>query len=220
MGFLKDQVQVIKAKDPAVKSGIEVVLYPSFWALLFHRPAHVLYKKKRFFAARFISQVSRFLTGIEIHPGAKIGKRFFIDHGHGVVIGETAEIGDNVLIYQGVTLGGTGKNTGKRHPTIGNNVLVGAGAKILGPFKVGDNSRIGAGTVVLEEVPPNSTVVGVPGKSVKKKKNERRLSSENLEHNKLPNPIEAEMRKLRSKIDKIERKMEKFDLKGGYDESL
>lgn len=153
----------IQAKDPAVRGFFEVlILYPGFHILIFHRIAHFLYKRKLLFLARLISQVGRFFTGIEIHPGAKIGKRLFIDHGMGIVIGETAEIGDNCTIYHQVTLGGTGKDKLKRHPTIGNNVLIGAGTKILGPIVIGDNVKIGAGSVVLKSVEENSTVVGVP----------------------------------------------------------
>lgn len=159
---LKGTINNIKEKDPAAKNAIEVLLlYPGLHAVFFHRIAHWFYNKKCFFIARFISHISRFLTGIEIHPGAKIGKNLFIDHGLGVVIGETTKIGDNVMIYQGATLGGTGKDKGKRHPTIGNNVLISTGAKVLGPFEVGDNAKIGANAVVLAQVPENTTVVGV-----------------------------------------------------------
>ena len=164
---LRNDIRAVMERDPAVKSVFEVLLcYPGLHALIMHRIAHGFYRRRWFVVARLTSHLSRFLTGIEIHPGAKIGEGLFIDHGLGVVIGETAEIGDNVTIYQGVTLGGTGKEKGKRHPTIGNNVVVSAGAKVLGSFTVGDNSRIGAGSVVLKEVPPDSTVVGVPGKVV------------------------------------------------------
>ena len=160
----------IKQKDPATKNIFEVVLlYPGFHILIFHRVAHFLYKIKLKLFARLISQIGRFFTGIEIHPGAQIGKRLFIDHGMGIVIGETAEVGDNCTIYHGSTLGGTGKDKNKRHPTIGNNVLVGAGAKILGPILIGDNVKIGAGAVVLNNIKANTTVVGIPGKIVKEK---------------------------------------------------
>lgn len=160
----------IKQKDPATKNIFEVVLlYPGFHILIFHRVAHFLYKIKLKLFARIISQIGRFFTGIEIHPGAQIGKRLFIDHGMGIVIGETAEVGDNCTIYHGSTLGGTGKDKNKRHPTIGNNVLVGAGAKILGPILIGDNVKIGAGAVVLNNIKANTTVVGIPGKIVKEK---------------------------------------------------
>ena len=166
--MLRDAIRVVKEKDPAIKGNFEVFLYPSFWATIFHRVAHLFYKGHHYFIARFISQFSRWITGIEIHPGATIGKGFFIDHGMGVVIGETCEIGDNVLIYQGVTLGGTGKDTGKRHPTVEDNVLIGAGTKVLGPVVIGSNSKIGAGSVVLRDVPPNSTAVGVPARCTTK----------------------------------------------------
>lgn len=169
---IKYDIDNIVKNDPAARNGLEVViLYPIVHVMILYRIAHVLYNKKIFFLARLISQIGRFLTGIEIHPGAKIGKGFFIDHGMGVVVGETAEVGDNVTLYHGVTLGGTGKDTGKRHPTVGNNVIIGSGAKILGPIVIGDNSKIGSNSVVLKEVPENSTVVGIPGKVVKKNSN-------------------------------------------------
>lgn len=164
----RELVDTYMARDPAARSSFEILtLYPGIKATLAHRRAHWFYEHGMFYIARWISQRARHRTGIEIHPGAKIGKRFVIDHGMGIVIGETAEIGDDVLIYQGVTLGGTGKDTGKRHPTIGNNVLIGCGAKVLGPFRVGDNSRIASNAVVLNEIPPDSTAVGVPAKIVK-----------------------------------------------------
>ena len=166
---LKEDIALIKERDPAARSSFEIWLtYSGLHAIHSYRVAHWFYKKKMFTMARIISQSSRFWTGIEIHPGATIGKGLFIDHGMGVVIGETAEIGDNCLIYQGVTLGGTGKDKGKRHPTIGNNVMIGCGAKVLGPFKVGDNVKIAANAVVLEEVPPNCTAVGVPARIVRR----------------------------------------------------
>ena len=171
MGFikeLKEEFEIIKERDPALKSPMEVLLYPSFRVMLSYRRAHKHYLKGHFFRARYISQKAARKTGIEIHPGAVIGKGFFIDHGTGVIIGETSIIGDNVTLYQGVTLGGTGKETGKRHPTLEDNVMVSAGAKIIGSFTVGENSKIGAGSVVIEEVPPNCTVVGVPGRIVKR----------------------------------------------------
>jgi serine O-acetyltransferase len=165
---LRELIGAYKARDPAARTSLEVLLlYPGIRAALAHRRANYFYRHDMKFIARWISQRSRKKTGIEIHPGATIGKRFVIDHGMGVVIGETAEIGDDVLIYQGVTLGGTGKDTGKRHPTIGSNVLIGSGAKVLGPFRVGDNSRIASNAVVLEEIPPNSTAVGVPARIVR-----------------------------------------------------
>lgn len=166
--FWKESVAVVKEKDPAFKSAIEVLLYPSFWAVVNHRIAHSLYKKKLLVPARFVSQLSRFLTGIEIHPGATIGKRFFIDHGTGIVIGETAEIGDNVMLYHGVTLGGTGKQKNKRHPTVEDNVMIGAGTIVLGPVTIGANTKIGAGSVVTQDLPANVTAVGSPVMIVRK----------------------------------------------------
>lgn len=211
MNFIKDQIRTIKKKDPAFKNNFEVILYPSFWAIMTHRLAHSFYKNNHYFLARFISQLSRFATGIEIHPGAKIGKGLFIDHGAGVVIGETAIIGNDVLIYQGVTLGGTGKDIGKRHPTIGNGVMIGAGVKILGPFKVGDGSRIGAGSVVLHEVPPHCTVVGVPARIVKRKDIKRKMDC--LDQVQFPDPVENEISELRKRVDKLEKSVEKTDKK-------
>lgn len=187
-----------------MKSAAEIVLYPSFWAVGFHTIAHGLYKRRLFWLARFVSQVSRGFTGIEIHPGAKIGKGLFIDHGMGVVIGETCEIGDYVTIYQGVTLGGTGKQTGKRHPTIGDHVLIGAGVKILGPFSVGDRARIGAGSVVLQEVPQDCTVVGIPGRVVTRA-GQKIQPDEELDQVRLPDPVSMEFCKLRGRIDELER---------------
>lgn len=207
---LRKQIATIKKKDPAIKSTAEVFLYPCFWAVSFHRIAHWLYRHKLYFVARFISQFSRLFTGIEIHPGAIIGEGLFIDHGMGVVIGETCEIGDNVLIYQGVTLGGTGKEHGKRHPTIGDNVMIGSGTKILGPFKVGDNVKVGAGSVVLNEIPPNCTVVGVPARIVKRHGDEvpENNPSDCLDQIKLPDPVEMEICSLRVKVEKLEREIE------------
>lgn len=166
--YIKHEIENIMQKDPAIKSPMEVFLYPGFIALLYYRVSHGLYKKGRFFLARWVSQRAVKKTGIEIHPGAQIGEGLFIDHGQGVVIGETAIVGDHVTIYQGVTLGGTGKETGKRHPTIGNHVLISAGAKVLGSFTVGDHAKIGAGSVVLKDVPAHSTVVGIPAKVIRK----------------------------------------------------
>ena len=212
--FFKDLFQdarSIAERDPAAKSVIEVILlYPGFHAIFFHRIAHWFYKKKMFFIARFISQLSRFLTGIEIHPGAKIGRGLFIDHGMGVVIGETAEIGDNCTIYHGVTLGGTGKDKGKRHPTIGNNVLISTGAKVLGPFKVGDNSKIGANAVVLNEVEPNTTVVGVPGRTVKRGDVKVAPSFE-LDQIHIPDPVAQELCKLKVRIARLEEALAKLE---------
>lgn len=166
--FWKESVEVVREKDPAFKGAIEVLLYPSFWAVVNHRMAHFLYKKGLLVPARLVSQASRFLTGIEIHPGATIGKRFFIDHGAGIVIGETAEIGDNVMLYHGVTLGGTGKQKNKRHPTVEDNVMIGAGTIVLGPVTIGANTKIGAGSVVTQDLPANVTAVGSPVRIVRK----------------------------------------------------
>lgn len=212
---IKEDIKVVFERDPAARSIIEVVLcYPGFHAILMHRIAHFFYQKKLFLIARIISQISRFFTGIEIHPGAKIGKGFFIDHGMGVVIGETTEIGDNVTLYQGVTLGGTGKDKGKRHPTLGNNIVVGAGAKVLGPIKIGDNSKIGAGAVVLKDVPPNSTVVGVPGKAVVRKKIDfagTDFTKVDLNHHLLPDPVADMMKSLQRKIEELEWKIAQLE---------
>ena len=194
MGFLKhlkEEFQVIKERDPAIKSPMEVLLYPSFRVMLSYRKAHKHYLKGHYFMARYISQRAARKTGIEIHPGATIGKGFFIDHGSGVIIGETAIIGDNVTMYQGVTLGGTGKETGKRHPTIGDNVMISAGAKIIGSFTVGENSKIGAGSVVLEEVPPNCTVVGVPGRIVKR--DNVKIPRSDMNQCDLPDPVKEDI---------------------------
>jgi serine O-acetyltransferase len=217
MGFIsyvKQEAEVIKDRDPAIKSTMEVFLYPSFWAILKYRKAHKLYLKGHFYRARRISQKTARKTGIEIHPGAQIGEGLFIDHGHGVVIGETAIIGDNVTLYQGVTLGGTGKESGKRHPTVGNNVMIGAGAKVLGSFTIGDNCKIGAGSVVLEDVPSNSTVVGVPGRIVIR--NDMRVAND-LDQVHLPDPMRldieniiSENARLKIRIEKLERELEKI----------
>ena len=188
---LREEIRIIKERDPAIHSSLEVFLYPSFKVMLHYRLAHKLYLKKRYFLARWISQRGARKTGIEIHPGAQIGKGFFIDHGNGVIIGETTIIGNNVTLYQGVTLGGTGKEHGKRHPTIGDNVMISAGAKVLGSFTIGENSKIGAGSVVLSEVPPNSTVVGVPGRVVKR--NNQALPRETMNQTDLPDPVKEEI---------------------------
>lgn len=190
MGFIKrvrEEFAVIKERDPALKSPMEVLLYPSFRVMLSYRRAHKHYLKGHFFRARLISQRAARKTGIEIHPGAEIGKGFFIDHGSGVIIGETAIVGNNVTLYQGVTLGGTGKETGKRHPTLEDNVMVSAGAKIIGSFKIGENSKIGAGSVVIKEVPPNCTVVGVPGRIVKQ--NNVKVPASDMDQVHLPDPV-------------------------------
>ena len=194
MGMIKnirEEIRIIRERDPAIHSSMEVFLYPSFTVMLHYRIAHRLYEKKHYFLARYISQRGVRKTGIEIHPGARIGKGFFIDHGNGVIIGETTIIGDNVTLYQGVTLGGTGKEHGKRHPTIGNNVMISAGAKVLGSFTIGDNSKIGAGSVVLSEVPPNSTVVGVPGRVVKR--NNMALPQDTMNQTDLPDPVREDI---------------------------
>jgi serine O-acetyltransferase len=197
MGFIKNvknEIRVIRERDPAIHSDMEVFLYPSFKVMLHYRVAHKLYLKKHYFLARWVSQRGARKTGIEIHPGAKIGENFFIDHGNGVIIGETSEIGNNVTLYQGVTLGGTGKEHGKRHPTIGDNVMISAGAKIIGSFKIGENSKIGAGSVVIEEVPPNCTVVGVPGRIVKRDNKE--LVRKELNQVDLPDPVSEDIKSL------------------------
>jgi serine O-acetyltransferase len=207
-GLLSD-ARSIAAKDPAAKSTLEVfLLYPGFHALIFHRIAHWLFKRKLFFLARSISQFSRFVTGVEIHPGAKIGRGLFLDHGMGIVIGETAEIGDNCTIYHGVTLGGTGKEKGKRHPTIGNNVLIGAGANLLGPITVGDNAMIGAGSVVLSSVDADTTVTGTKARAVKQ--GGRKLApSVELDHVHVADPFSQELCKLQVRIERMEEMLRK-----------
>lgn len=190
---IKEEIAIIRERDPAIHSNWEVILYPSFKVMLHYRLAHKLYVKKHYFLARYISQRAVRKTGIEIHPGAQIGKGFFIDHGNGVIIGETTIVGDNVTLYQGVTLGGNGKEQGKRHPTIEDNVMISAGAKVLGSFTVGAGSKIGAGSVVLQEVPPGSTVVGVPGRVVRR--NSQRLPQEELNQN-LPDPVREDIANL------------------------
>lgn len=212
MGFIKnvkEEIRIIKERDPAIHSNMEVFLYPSFKVMMHYRLAHKLYLKKHYFWARLVSQRGVRKTGIEIHPGAQIGKGFFIDHGNGVIIGETTIIGDNVTLYQGVTLGGTGKEQGKRHPTIGNNVMIGAGAKVLGSCTVGDNSKIGAGSVVLHPVPPNSTVVGVPGHVVKRA-NEMH-PQESLNQTDLPDPVEDEISKLQRENEMLAQRIAKIE---------
>ncbi|MBP5660217.1 MAG: serine O-acetyltransferase [Lachnospiraceae bacterium] len=191
---IKEEIRIIKERDPAMHCDWEAFLYPSFRVMLSYRRAHKLYLKGHYFRARLISQRAARRTGIEIHPGAQIGKGLFIDHGHGVIIGETTIIGDNCTLFQGVTLGGTGKEQGKRHPTLGNNVMVSAGAKVLGSFTIGDNSKIGAGSVVLEEVPPNSTVVGVPGRVVKR--DNVILPQDELNQTDLPDPVREDIANL------------------------
>lgn len=204
---IRADIRAALERDPAARNAFEVFFtYSGFHALLAYRIAHFFHKIKLKFIARCISQLARFFTGIEIHPAAKIGKGVFIDHGTGVVIGETAEIGDNVLIYQGVTLGGTGKDKGKRHPTIHSNVMISAGAKVLGPIVVGENSKIGANAVVLKDVPPNSTVVGIPGRVVK-------IGNEKVSDlsQKLPDPIQEENRQLRARIDELEKRIAELE---------
>ncbi len=198
---LRADIRAIKERDPAARNGVEIfLLYSGVHALIWYRIAHWFYKHRLFFIARLLSQLARFFTGIEIHPGATIGTGLFIDHGSGVVIGETTEIGDNCTIYQGVTLGGTGKDKGKRHPTLGNNVLIGSGAKVLGPFKVGDNSRIAAGAVVLEEVPPDSTAVGVPARVVKR---DGVRVCQNMDQIHVPDPVSQELCRMSIQIEKL-----------------
>lgn len=212
---IKRDIQVVFERDPAAKSTWEVVLcYPGFHAILLHRIAHWLYRKNLVLLPRLISQFSRSLTGIEIHPGAKIGEGLFIDHGMGVVIGETTEIGDNVTIYQGVTLGGTGKEKGKRHPTIGSNVVISTGAKVLGSLTIGDNVKIGAGSVVLRNVPPNCTVVGVPGKVVVRegrKVADAQPDAVDLQHHLLPDPVGEMLLCLQRKITRLENRIEELE---------
>ncbi|NLL63228.1 MAG: serine O-acetyltransferase [Ruminococcaceae bacterium] len=204
--YMVEDVCCVKERDPAARGNIEILLlYPGLRAIWYYRVAHYLHNKRCFFLARALSQHAAKITGIEIHPGAKIGRRFFIDHGHGVVIGETTEIGDDVTIYQGVTLGGTGKEKGKRHPTIGNGVMIGSGAKVLGPFKVGDNSNIASGAVVLEEIPPNSTAVGVPARVVVR--DGKRI--DNLDQINVPDPVKNEIDKLKEQIEKLEKEVKK-----------
>jgi serine O-acetyltransferase len=198
---MKEDIAVVFEQDPAARSYLEVILtYSGLHAIWAHRIAHAFFKRKFYFLARVISQISRFFTGIEIHPGAKIGRRLFIDHGMGVVIGETCEIGDNVTIFQGVTLGGTGKEKGKRHPTIKDNALIATGAKVLGSIIIGENSKIGAGSVVLKEVPPNSTVVGVPGRVVIQ---DGKRIGKDLDHCDLPDPIADRLKDLQTELTEL-----------------
>ena len=219
MGFIKNirnEIRVIRERDPAIHSSLEVFLYPSFKVMLHYRIAHRLYQNGHFFLARWISQRAVRKTGIEIHPGAVIGDNFFIDHGNGVIIGETAVVGNNVTLYQGVTLGGTGKEHGKRHPTIGDNVMISAGAKIIGSFKIGENSKIGAGSVVIEEIPPNCTVVGVPGRIVRR--NNQKLVREELNQVDLPDPVNEDIKNLQyantqmaNRIIELERQIKQLE---------
>lgn len=208
---LRETITAYLQRDPAARTPLEVLLlYPGVKAVIYHRPAHWCYEHNLKFLARTISQIARHRTGIEIHPGAKIGHRLVIDHGMGIVIGETAEIGDDCLLYHGVTLGGTGKETGKRHPTIGDNVLIGTGAKVLGPFKVGDNSRVAANSVVLSEVPPNSTVVGVPAKVVKREGVRVDYATEVDQVNNISDPVADELTAIRKALCDINTKLQEM----------
>lgn len=207
--YFREQETVIKDRDPAIKNSREVLLYPSFWAVYNYRKAHRLFLHGKYYKARKISQRAARKTGIEIHPGAEIGEGFFIDHGHGVVIGETTIIGKNVTLYQGVTLGGTGKEQEKRHPTIGDNVMIGAGAKILGSCTIGSNSKVGAGSVILEDVPENSTVVGVPGRVVRL--DNVRIMSNDLDQVHLPDPVMNDLRALREENESLKQDYEKME---------
>lgn len=199
--IMKEDMDIVFDQDPAARTYLEVMLtYSGIHAIWFHRIAHWLYKKRMKFLARCVSQFSRFLTGIEIHPGARIGRKLFIDHGMGVVIGETCEIGDNVTIFQGVTLGGTGKEQGKRHPTIKDNALIATGAKVLGAITIGENSKVGGGSVVLKDVPDNSTVVGVPGQVVVQ--NGKRINRD-LDHQNIPDPVSERCNQLASQIEEL-----------------
>ncbi len=205
--LLKEDLQTVFERDPAARSVVEILFcYPGFHALLFYRLAHALWKRRWYFLGRFVSHVGRFFTGVEIHPGARIGRRFFIDHGMGVVIGETTEIGDGCTLYHGVTLGGTSWAKEKRHPTLGNNVVVGAGAKVLGPFKVGDNSKIGSNSVVVKEVPASSTVVGVPGRLVYAN-GVRSTERQDLEHGQLPDPGAQALHCLFDRLNALENRV-------------
>ncbi|MDO4553238.1 MAG: serine O-acetyltransferase [Bacillota bacterium] len=211
MGKIINDMRAVRERDPACRSNFEVIfLYSGFHALVSYRLSHFFYKHKRYFIARLISQLTRFFTGIEIHPGARLGSGIFIDHGSGVVIGETTEMGDNCTIYQGVTLGGTGKDTGKRHPTLGNNVLVGSGAKILGPFRVGDHAKIAAGAVVLSEVPDYATAVGVPARVVRVgcEPLMRKGAAEDMDQIHVADPVALELYKLSRKIEEMQEKLD------------
>lgn len=211
MGFIKyikEEIDVIKDRDPAIKSTMEVFLYPSFKAIIRYRFAHKLFLKKHYFWARKVSQKTARKTGIEIHPGATIGSGLFIDHGHGVVIGETAIVGDDVTLYQGVTLGGTGKETGKRHPTVGSRVMIGAGAKVLGSVTIGDDCKIGAGSVVLTDVPANSTVVGVPGRVVIQ--NDIKVKND-LDQVHLPDPVKNDIEFLKKENEELQARLAKLE---------
>ena len=225
ISYIKEEIQVGRERDPAIKSNMEVLLYPSFRVILRYRLAHKLYLKGHYFWARWISQRAARKTGIEIHPGATIGRGLFIDHGSGVIIGETTVIGDNVTLYQGVTLGGTGKEKGKRHPTLEDNVMVSAGAKILGSFTIGENSKIGAGSVVLEEVPPNCTVVGVPGRIVRM--DNKKVPRLDMDQVHLPDPVLNDIHKLQdenirlhNELKNLMKELRCIEKKGEDDEDL
>lgn len=225
ISYIQEEIQVIRERDPAIKSNMEVFLYPSFRVILRYRLAHKLYLRGHYFWARWISQRGARKTGIEIHPGATIGRGLFIDHGSGVIIGETTVIGDNVTLYQGVTLGGTGKEKGKRHPTLEDNVMVSAGAKILGSFTIGENSKIGAGSVVLEEVPPNCTVVGVPGRIVRM--DNKKVPRLDMDQIHLPDPVLNDIRKLQDENLRLHKELRSLikelrciEKKGEEDEDL
>lgn len=225
ISYIREEIQVIRERDPAIKSNMEVFLYPSFRVILRYRLAHKLYLRGHYFWARWISQRGARKTGIEIHPGATIGRGLFIDHGSGVIIGETTVIGDNVTLYQGVTLGGTGKEKGKRHPTLEDNVMVSAGAKILGSFTIGENSKIGAGSVVLEEVPPNCTVVGVPGRIVRM--DNKKVPRSDMDQIHLPDPVLSDIRKLQDENLRLHKELRSLikelkciEKKGEEDEDL
>ncbi len=216
-GNLRYDIRSVLERDPAARNGFEVfMLYPGVAAVQWHRLSHFLFKHKMKFLARWISQCVRFWTGIEIHPGATIGKGLFIDHGMGVIIGETAVIGDDCTIYQGVTLGGTGKEKGKRHPTLGDNVTVGSGAKVLGPFTIGDNSKIAAGAVVLSEVPPDSTCVGIPARVVKRE-GVRIDHTPDLDQVRIPDPVSSQLCTLSVHIANLEKKLKEMEEKNGED---
>jgi serine O-acetyltransferase len=210
---IREDIRNVFAKDPAARSALEVFFcYPGLHALWMHRPAHYLWRHRFYFLARSVSHISRFLTQIEIHPGASVGRRFFIDHGSGVVIGETAEIGDDVLMYQGVVLGGTSLEKGKRHPTIGNGVVIGSGAIVLGPITIGDEARIGSGSVVVKSVPPAVTVVGVPGRIV-----EDRSPHAELEHGRLPDPVAEAIRLVLRENDRLDKRLRSLEMSSGME---
>lgn len=214
---IRSDIKVVKERDPACRSSLDVIFsYPGFHAVFFHRISNRLWKWQMPFPARFVSHLSRFLTGIEIHPAVKIGKGFFIDHGMGVVIGETTEIHDNVTLYQGVTLGGVSLKKVKRHPTLRNNVVVGAGSKVLGPFEVGENSRIGANSVVVKEVPPNSTVVGIPGRVVIKEG--EKVDQVDLDHQDMPDPVAQAFSCLMDHVNLLHRRLTELSDKGEQDQ--